>query len=63
MSPEPKLADTLLRQMIKLIESHEVTCFSCDRDGEQYCDCLQRMVEDAKNKLQIDDQDDESIHG
>jgi hypothetical protein len=44
------LADKL-RQMIELIEAHEVTCFSCDRDGERYCDCLQRMVKDAKKAL------------
>lgn len=47
---EQILADTL-RQMIELIEAHEVTCFSCDRDGELYCDCLKRMVKDAKAKL------------
>jgi len=42
---------TLLRQMIEVIDAHEITCFSCDCDGETYCDCLQRLVEEAKKEL------------
>jgi hypothetical protein len=40
-----------LRALLNLIELHEVTCFSCDRDGELYCDCLQRQVKVAKAML------------
>jgi len=47
----PLLAESLLRQMIEMIEAHEVTCFSCDRDGEQYCDCMKRMVKNVKSQL------------
>jgi hypothetical protein len=39
---------SLLKQLIELIEAHEITCFSCDRDGEKYCDCLERMVKRCK---------------
>jgi hypothetical protein len=42
---------TLLRQMIEVIDAHEITCFSCDRDGETHCDCLERLVEEAKKEL------------
>lgn len=47
------IATTLLKQMVEMIESHEVTCFSCDRDGERYCDCLQCLVKNAKANLNI----------
>jgi hypothetical protein len=49
------LADTL-RQMIETIESHEVTCFSCDRDGELYCDCIKRLTARAKGVLSANTQ-------
>lgn len=45
---------TLLRQMIEVIDAHEITCFSCDRDGENYCDCLKRLVKEAKKELAND---------
>jgi hypothetical protein len=41
----------LLCQMIEVIDAHEITCFSCDRDGETHCDCLQRLVEEAKKEF------------
>ena len=43
--------ESLLKQLIELIEAHEITCFSCDRDGEEHCDCLERMVKRCKNSL------------
>ncbi len=48
------LLASVLNQMIELIEAHEITCFSCDRDGERYCDCLDRMVKEAKKKIAHD---------
>lgn len=46
-----KKMEIQLRVLLDLIEVHEVTCFSCDRDGELYCDCLQRQVKVAKDTL------------
>jgi len=37
-----------LKELVATIEAHEVTCFSCDRDGKQYCDCIQRQLPKAK---------------
>ncbi len=40
-----------LRALLGVIETHECTCFSCDRDGETYCDCLERESARAKAVL------------
>ena len=37
-----------LERILGVIEAHEVTCFSCDRDGEEYCDCLDRESKRAR---------------
>ena len=44
-----------LRALIGVIEAHECTCFSCDRDGETYCDCLQKEAKLAKAMLTPND--------
>ena len=46
-----ELEPCLLKQLIETIEAHEVTCFTCDRDGEEYCDCLKRQVNVCSGKL------------
>ena len=40
-----------LERLLGVIEAHEVTCFSCDRDGEEYCDCLDREAKRARSLL------------
>ena len=40
-----------LRALLGVIEAHECTCFSCDRDGETYCDCLAKEAKLAKATL------------
>ena len=40
--------ETRLRELIAVIEAHECESLSCDRDGQQHCDCLRRATERAK---------------
>ena len=40
-----------LEKVLGVIAAHECTCFSCDRDGEEYCDCLERVAKEARNTL------------
>lgn len=47
--------ETLLRDLLSLIKAHEVTCFSCDRDGETYCDCLDKLVKSTEDELATND--------
>ncbi len=44
-------AERQLRTLLGIIDAHSVMCFSCDRDGEQFCDCLQRAVEKIKAEI------------
>lgn len=37
-----------LKNLIDVIEAHEIESMSCDRDGQNYCDCLQDEVKKAK---------------
>lgn len=41
----------LIRQLIDVIDAHECTCFSCDNDGETYCDCLKQAANLVKLEL------------
>jgi hypothetical protein len=43
--------EAALKQLLDVIEAHECTCFSCDRDGEQYCDCLEREAKRVRAAL------------
>ena len=38
---------TKLKQIVEVIEAHEIESLSCDRDGNEYCDCLRRSAKDA----------------
>jgi len=40
-----------MARLLGVIEAHECTCFSCDRDGQTYCDCLQREANRARGVL------------
>ena len=46
-----------LRALLGVIEAHECTCFSCDRDGEAHCDCLEKEAKLAKEMLTPNDPD------
>jgi hypothetical protein len=43
--------ETQLRAIVGVIDAHECTCFSCDRDGETYCDCLEKEAAKARSFL------------
>jgi hypothetical protein len=40
-----------LRNIVGVIEAHELTSLSCDNDGEKFCDCLDNAVKQAKTAL------------
>ena len=44
--------ETRLLELIAVIEAHECESFSCDRDGNEHCDCLQRATKLAKDIFQ-----------
>jgi hypothetical protein len=54
MSDKTDKIEQCLRDLLSTIKVHECTCFSCDRDGEQYCDCLLKAAEAAKKVLNND---------
>ena len=41
--------ETRLRELIAVIEAHECESISCDRDGNEHCDCLRRATKQAKD--------------
>lgn len=51
MSGKTDKIEQSLRNLLSTIKAHECTCFSCDRDGETYCDCLLKAAETAEKAL------------
>lgn len=46
-----------LKHLVEVIEAHEIESLSCDRDGNEYCDCLQNAATEAKRLLpNLDDE-------
>ncbi len=41
----------VLKQLVEVIDAHEIESLSCDRDGNEYCDCLRRTANEAKRLL------------
>ena len=39
-----------LRELLGVIEAHDICTESCDRDGNTYCDCLERAIKKLKAK-------------
>lgn len=46
-----KKLEIAAKLVINTIKAHEVTCFSCDRDGEQYCNCIKENIEELEKVL------------
>ena len=40
-----------LGQVLKIYDAHFIETISCDRDGNPYCDCLEKGLQDARVKL------------
>ena len=40
-----------LKHLVEVIEAHEIESLSCDRDGNEYCDCLRNAATEAKRLL------------
>lgn len=40
-----------LKHLVEVIEAHEIESLSCDRDGNEYCDCLRNAATEAKRIL------------
>jgi hypothetical protein len=41
-----------LRNLIGVIEAHELVSLSCDRDGKEFCECLDEAVKKAKKAIE-----------
>jgi hypothetical protein len=39
-----------LRELLGVIGAHDIRLESCDRDGNTYCDCLERAIAKLKAK-------------
>ena len=40
-----------LALLIETIDSHNVVCSSCDRDGNEFCDCIEANTDRARAAL------------
>jgi hypothetical protein len=40
-----------LENLVGTIEAHDLISLSCDNDGQEFCDCLDNAVKQAKKAL------------
>lgn len=41
-----------LKQLMDIVEAHEIESLDCDNRGEYYCDCLFDAIQQAKKALE-----------
>ena len=42
-----------LKHIVDVIEAHDIESLSCDRDGNEYCDCLRNAATEAKRLFSV----------
>lgn len=48
---DTQTATDQLRALLSVIEAHDCISLSCDRDGQEYCECLQEAAQKARQYL------------